>query len=127
MGLINPDVYVTNQGIEKTNTYISFFGQNVNLRKTGTDPSGVSVYQVTAIACVWWDSTARESNKSPIASILVSKEVTGNAGINESLYTILYAQLKLMFPNAYDYPAFVEPAETAPTEPAPSEPAPTDP
>lgn len=109
MGLINPDVYVTNQGIEKTNTYISFFGQNINLKKTSEDVSGVPVYETTAIACIWWDQAARESNKGPIASILVSKKVPSDSGVNESLYTVLYSQLKSMFPNAYDSTTIKEP------------------
>ena len=114
MGLINPDVYVTNQGIEKTNTYISFYGQNVNLRKTGVDASGVSLYEVSAIANIWWDEAARVSGKSSIACLLVSSQIVGDAALNESLYTILYAQLKVIFPNAYD----ATPAE--PTEAPPS-------
>jgi hypothetical protein len=111
MGLINPDVYTTNQGIDKTNTYISFYGQNVSLRKNGVDASGVSVYEVSSIANIWWDQNARETNKSPIACVLVSKQEVGDASINESLYTILYAQLKVMFPNAYDSPSAAEPPQ----------------
>lgn len=108
MGLINPDIYVTNQGIEKANTYISFFGQSVNMRKNGTDASGVSVFDVNAIACIWWDQASRESNKSPIASIMVSVQTTD---ISQNLYSLLYAQLKVMFPNAYDSPSAVEPQQ----------------
>lgn len=101
MGLINPDVYVTNQGIEKTNTYISFYNQNINMRKTGIDSEGLNTYEVSAVSNIWWDQSTRESNKNTIACVLVRTQVDDNS-INENLYTILYAQLKVMFPNAYD-------------------------
>lgn len=118
MGLINPDVYVTNQGIEKANTYISFYGQNLTMRKTGVDASGVPVYEVNGIANIWWDQAARENNKGSIACLLVSSQVASETGVSESLYTILYAKLKVIFPNAYDSPSAVEPPAPAITEPS---------
>lgn len=114
MGIINPDVYVTNQGIEKKNTYISFYNQTVNMKKTNKDPSAVNLYEVSAIANIWWDQPARESDKNTITCVFVSTKVAADA-IDQNLYTILYARLKVMFPNAYDAPAApVAPVEVAP-------------
>ena len=106
MGIINPDVYVTNQGIEKKNTYISFYNHAVNMRKNGIDPSSLNVYEVSSVANIWWDQPARESSKNTLVSVYVSTQLSSDA-IGQNLYTILYARLKVMFPNAYDAPETV--------------------
>ena len=101
MGIINPDVYVTNQGIEKKNTYISFYNHAVNMRKNGIDSSGLNVYEVSSIANIWWDQPARESDKNTLTSVFISTQLASDS-IGQNLYTILYEKLKAMFPNAYD-------------------------
>lgn len=102
MGLINPDVYTTNQGVQKANTYISFVGSQVNLRKLSTDASGVSTYEVNSIASIFWDEQARFSGKSSLSVLLVAAKLVGNVQLDQNLYGVLYARLKEIFPNAYD-------------------------
>jgi hypothetical protein len=99
MGLINPDVYVTNQGIEKAGTYIAFVGTQLSLRKNGTDVSGGVTYSVESIASIFWDKAARDSGKNSIATVFVQ---TKTLDIAQNLYSVLYEELKKQYPNAVD-------------------------
>ena len=99
MGLINPDNYTTFQGIQKTGTYICIGPQQVSIRKNGEDLSGNELYEVNAIANVYWDQSTRLSNNAPIASISVSTKITVD-GLGQNMYSLLYGQLLLKLPNA---------------------------
>ena len=102
MGLINPDSYVTNIGVDKTNTYISFGTNGVTVYKNGTDENGNTLFTVSSVANIYWDKDAREAGKAGLSSVPVSTSVSGDPGIDQGVYVLLYARLKVMFPNAYD-------------------------
>lgn len=102
MGLINPDPYSTNIGVDKTNTYISFGSNGVTVYKNGTDENGNTLFTVSSVANIYWDIDARHAGKNALSSVVVNTTVSGNPGIDQGVYVLLYAQLKIMFPNAYD-------------------------
>ena len=138
MGLINNDVYVASNGVEKVGTYISFATETLYLRQNSV-VSGDQTYSVNANYRIYWDQECREMGKSFIDLKSVSANLT-SAQLNGNLYEALYDALKLIYPNtgntrvAAPAPAPAAPSQvTAPAEPvapapaAPAEPAPAAP
>ena len=122
MGLINNDVYVASNGVEKVGTYISFATETLYLRQAG---QGGSSYSVNANYRVYWDQECRDTGKSFLDLKSVSANLTADQ-LSGNLYEALYDALKLIYPNTRTAPvAHVAPSEPAPV--APSEPAPVGP
>ena len=114
MGLINNDVYVASNGVEKVGTYISFATETLYLRQAG---QGGSSYSVNANYRVYWDQECRDTGKSFLDLKSVSANLTADQ-LSGNLYEALYDALKLIYPNTGN-------TRTAPVAPvAPSEPAP---
>ena len=117
MGLINNDVYVASNGVEKVGTYISFASETLYLRQSGSMGAGQpNVYSVNANYRIYWDQECREVGKSFIdlksVSVSVSKEqLSGN------LYALLYDALKVVYPNTTDELSRVAPPASAPVAP----------
>jgi hypothetical protein len=127
MGLINNDVYVASNGVEKVGTYISFATETLYLRQNSVI-SGVQTYSVNANYRIYWDQECREMGKSFIDLKSVSANLTAEQ-LNGNLYEALYDALKVIYPNTSNTrvaaPSQVTPAPApAPAPLAPSEPAP---
>lgn len=133
MGLINNDVYVASNGVEKVGTYISFATETLYLRQNSV-VSGDQTYSVNANYRIYWDQECREMGKSFIDLKSVSANLTA-AQLNGNLYEALYDALKLIYPNTGNTrvaapsqvtpaPSQVTPAEPSQvTAPAPAEPS----
>ena len=134
MGIINNDVYECFNGVQKTGTYISFateviyLGQNYPGMLAPTPnqtslPSPEHLYNVRANYRVFWDQAAREAGKTFIDLKSINVNLTADQ-LNTNIYTVLYDELKKIYPNNSDELRAVAPAEpVAPSEPA----APSDP
>lgn len=129
MGIINNDVYECSNGVQKTGTYISFASETVYLVQNYpgmTSPMpGQSLpsssdrnYSVRANYRIFWDQGCREAGKlfidlKPINIALTSDQLNGN------IYTVLYDELKKIYPNSVDELRAAEPIADAPAD-APS-------
>jgi len=125
MGLINNDVYVASNGVEKVGTYISFATETLYLRQASLNPTS---YSVNANYRIYWDQECREMGKSFIDLKSVSANLTAEQ-LNGNLYEALYDALKVVYPNTGNSrvaPAPVAPAPVAPAPVAPSEPTPSE-
>lgn len=98
MGIINQDPYNTTYGTSVTNTYISIGEQTIALHKLDNTNS---IYELKALFSIWNDKPSRESGKRPYQMIPISQELNASQ-ITGDLYTILYDQLKIKFPNHTD-------------------------
>ena len=116
MGLINLDNYVCANGVQKTDTYISFANETIYIRQAFNAVSNEQVYTVNANYRIFWDQASRESNLSFIDLKSVSATVPKSM-LNENMYACLYKELKLIYPNTQDEVARVAPAAVAPTVP----------
>lgn len=109
MGLIDHDVYQSNNGVEKINVYISFTNETIYLVKNiiQTSPTSPDVvdpvkpYRVYANYRVYWDKEARDAGK-PFMDLKSVEQNIDNSQLNESLYGILYLKLKEIYPNSTD-------------------------
>ena len=110
MGIINNDVYVCSNGVEKTGTYISFATETIYVVQNysgmmpmpGQTATGNSTgYSVRANYRVFWDQDCREAGKSFIDLKSVSATLTSEQ-LNANIYSILYEQLKVIYPNSDD-------------------------
>lgn len=146
MGIINNDVYVCSNGVEKTGTYISFATETIYVVQNysgmmampGQTNTGTSSgYSVRANYRVFWDQDCREAGKSFIDLKSISATLTSDQ-LNANIYSILYEQLKTIYPNSDDeltakakaaaVPAGAVPFPSAPVPSAPvPSPAPSDP
>ena len=125
MGLINNDVYVASNGVEKVGTYISFATETLYLRQNSV-VSGDQTYSVNANYRIYWDQECREMGKSFIDLKSVSANLTA-AQLNGNLYEALYDALKLIYPNTGNTRVAAPSQVTAPAPAAPAEPAPAAP
>jgi hypothetical protein len=98
MGLINNDIYFASNGCEKKGTYISFNNEQVYIYKYNKD---TTQYTVTANCRIYWDKSARNSNKQYVDSQSVLVNIT-ESQLNQNPYTILYSELKRKYPNSED-------------------------
>lgn len=114
MGLINHDSFTASNGVEKTDTYISFNNETIYLRKMlppanmypsmppggqGFDPS--KPYVINANYRIFWDKTAKDAGKS----FIELRNITANISEEQlagNLYAILYDELKTLYPNSED-------------------------
>ena len=126
MGLINLDNYVCSNGVQKTDTYISFANETLYIRQASA-VDGTMTYTVSANYRIFWDEAARNSGLSfidlkSIVSTIPQDMLTSN------MYACLYEELKKIYPNTVDTALRVKATPVVPTPPnpasAPSEPAP---
>ena len=96
MGIINNDPFIASSGAEKVGTYISFNSETLYLRK-----ATVNTYTVNANYRIFWDKAAKDANKPFMELRTVSTQVA-EADLSGSLYTLLYAELKKLYPNSTD-------------------------
>ena len=106
MGIINNDVYVCSNGVEKTGTYISFATETIyvvqNYSSMMAMPGQTNAgYSVRANYRVFWDQDCREAGKSFIDLKSISTTLTSDQ-LNSNIYGILYEQLKTIYPNSDD-------------------------
>ena len=116
MGLINNDVYVCSNGVQKVGTYISFATETIyvvqnsnTVRTVPLDPlvpsdspaSTTSSYNVRANYRIFWDQECREAGKSFIDLKSITATLTA-AQLNTNIYGVLYAELKNIYPNTSD-------------------------
>ena len=97
MGLINPDVWTTYQGVQKANTYVSFADETIHVSKEVVD--GVTTYVATARYRIFWDQAARLAGRPAIDMGNATARLTD---LNQNIYTALYAEVKKVMPNAID-------------------------
>ena len=103
MGIINPDLYESSNGIQKNNTYISFNDETLYLRVAGVSDTGVKQYRISANYRIFWDKAARNAGRSFLEIRNVSTVIDCDDLDNTNLYSRLYAKLKAdVFPNAID-------------------------
>ena len=99
MGLINLDNYVCSNGVQKTNTYISFANETLYVRQMPVDAQ--KNYTVSANYRVFWDEAARDNNLSFIDLKSVNV-IIPSAMLNSNMYECLYEELKKIYPNTED-------------------------
>jgi len=103
MGIINNDVYICSNGVQKAGTYISFASetlyvvQNYNM----TNSSSPASYNVRANYRIFWDQACREEGKTFIDLKSIHVTLTSEQ-LNSNIYSILYAELKTLYPNSVD-------------------------
>ena len=152
MGIINNDVYVCSNGVQKTGTYISFATETIYVVQNyggmampmpgQGSVSTSSGYNVRANYRIFWDQECREAGKSFIDLKSVSTTLTSSQ-LDSNIYAVLYEELKKIYPNTSDElrvapvtaapvtaapvaPVTAAPVESAPAESAPAESAPTE-
>ena len=155
MGIINNDVYVCSNGVQKTGTYISFATETIYVVQNyggmampmpgQGSVSTSSGYNVRANYRIFWDQECREAGKSFIDLKSVSTTLTSSQ-LDSNIYAVLYEELKKIYPNTSDElrvapvtaapvtaapvapvtAAPVAPVTAAPAESAPAESAPTE-
>ena len=113
MGLINLDNYVCANGVQKTNTYISFANETLYIRQAFNANATEATYTVNANYRIFWDQAAREANLSFIDLKSVSANIPKSM-LNENMYACLYEELKKVYPNTQDEVSRVAPAPVAP-------------
>jgi hypothetical protein len=106
MGLINQATYETANGIQKTATYISFNNETIYLSKRSTRQAmnasdSNNNFIVRANYRIFWDKPARDAGKSFIELKTIETEIAESA-LSSSLYGVLYARLKEVYPGAVD-------------------------
>lgn len=121
MGLINNDLFESNNGIQKSGTYIAFANETIYLRKyypmsdayaypsptqnTGqntdqnTDQKQEQLYNINANYRIYWDKTARESGKSFIDTRSINTRIK-ESQLCLNLYEVLYDLLRQQYPNS---------------------------
>jgi len=111
MGIINNDIYVCANGVQKAGTYISFATETIYVTQNygGMMPSmpgqgstlPVSGYNVRANYRVFWDQDCREAGKSFIDLKSINVTITADQ-LDTNIYSVLYAELKNVYPNTSD-------------------------
>ena len=114
MGIINNDVYVCSNGVQKAGTYISFATETIyvvqnfpGMPMSGPMPGQTVVqssdrsYNVRANYRIFWDQECREAGKSFIDLKSITATLTA-AQLNTNIYGVLYAELKNIYPNTSD-------------------------
>jgi hypothetical protein len=137
MGIINNDVYVCSNGVEKTGTYISFAMETIYVVQNYSGMTAMpdrpnAAYSVRANYRVFWDQDCREAGKSFIDLKSILTTLTSEQ-LNTNIYSILYEQLKTVYPNSDDKltakekvaAAVPAPSGSVPSESVPSESVPS--
>ena len=88
MGLIAPEISLDFYQLSLSNVYIAVANNDIIIQKS----NGNSTYKI------WKNQDARLSNAFPLWSNGVSFAYT----TDESVYTSVYDQLKLIYPGSYD-------------------------
>lgn len=96
MGLINHDLFVGWNGVQKADTYLSFNNEPIQLHK-----GAGSLYSVRANCRIFWDKDSKDGGKSFLELRAVSATLTAEE-LSTNLYSCLYAELKKTFPNSED-------------------------
>ena len=126
MGLINLDNYVCSNGVQKTDTYISFANETLYIRQASA-VDGTMTYTVSANYRIFWDETARNNGLSFIDLKSIVATIPQDM-LTSNMYACLYEELKKIYPNTTDTALRVKatPVVLTPPNPAsaPSEPAP---
>jgi hypothetical protein len=128
MGLINLDNYVCANGVQKTDTYISFANETLYLRQAMA-VDGTMTYTVSANYRIFWDETARNNGLSFIDLKSIVTTIPQDM-LTSNMYVCLYEELKKIYPNTTDTALRVKsapapaPVVEAPVTPAPETPAP---
>jgi hypothetical protein len=133
MGLINLDNYVCGNGVQKTDTYISFANETLYLRQAMA-VDGTMTYTVSANYRIFWDETARNNGLSFIDLKSIVTTIPQDM-LTSNMYVCLYEELKKIYPNTTDTALRVKSAPApapvveapAPVTPAPVTPAPETP
>lgn len=121
MGIINPDLFVFNNGIEKANTYISFANEQLHLTQdVPMYPTQVIInssnrkYRIHGNYNIYWSKEARFAGKQAIQSGYINTIFEDPIPVN--IYEYLYSILKTStFPNAVDsLPNTIEQPEPTP-------------
>lgn len=129
MGIINNDVYECSNGVQKAGTYISFASETIYLIQNysgmvspmpgqSLPSSSDRNYNVRANYRIFWDQACREAGKSFIDLKSINVTLTSDQ-LNGNIYTVLYDELKKIYPNTADELRSVEPDANAPAD-APS-------
>ena len=117
MGLINLDNYVCSNGVQKTNTYISFANETLYLRQAAV--VGTMTYTVSANYRIFWDEAARDNGLSFIDLKSIVTTIPQDM-LTSNMYGCLYDELKKIYPNSIDTALRVKaPAVPAPVVEAP--------
>jgi hypothetical protein len=124
MGIINNDVYVCSNGVQKAGTYISFATETIYVvQNYGVMPmpgqGAVQTsggYNVRANYRIFWDQECREAGKSFIDLKSVSATLTVDQ-LNSNIYAVLYEELKKIYPNTSDEFRAAPVAPEAPSAP----------
>ena len=127
MGLINLDNYVCSNGVQKTNTYISFANETLYLRQAAA-VDGMMTYTVSANYRIFWDEAARDNGLSFIDLKSIVTTIPQDM-LTSNMYGCLYNELKKIYPNSIDTALRVKapapaPAPVTPVTPAPVTPVP---
>ena len=112
MGIINNDVYVCSNGVQKVGTYISFATETIYVVQNysgmvvmpptpGISPPSTNSYSVRANYRIFWDQECRESGKSFIDLKSINTTLTSDQ-LDSNIYGVLYEQLKVLYPNSSD-------------------------
>ena len=126
MGIINNDVYVCSNGVQKAGTYISFATETIYVVQNyggmpmpmpgqGSVPTSGG-YNVRANYRIFWDQECREAGKSFIDLKSVSATLTSEQ-LNSNIYAVLYEELKKIYPNTSDELRAAPVAPVAPSAP----------
>jgi hypothetical protein len=100
MGLINLDNYVCSNGVQKTNTYISFANETLYLRQAAA-VDGTMTYTVSANYRIFWDEAARNNGLSFIDLKSIVTTIPQDM-LTSNMYACLYEELKKIYPNSID-------------------------
>jgi hypothetical protein len=122
MGLINLDNYVCSNGVQKTDTYISFANETLYIRQA-TAVDGTMTYTVSANYRIFWDETARNNGLSFIDLKSIVATIPQDM-LTSNMYACLYEELKKIYPNTTDTALRVRSAPVVTPSPAPVVPAP---
>ena len=117
MGLINLDNYVCSNGVQKTNTYISFANETLYLRQAAA-VDGTMTYTVSANYRIFWDEAARNNGLSFIDLKSIVTTIPQDM-LTSNMYACLYEELKKIYPNSIDTALRVASAPAPVPVPAP--------
>ena len=122
MGLINNDVYTASNGVQFTGGYISFASETLYLRQASNGSAGSS-YTLNANYRIFWNQECREKGLGFVDLKSVSVSCTSSE-LNNNLYSLLYEELKRVYPNTSNEVKAAPAPAPAPAPAAPSDPAP---
>ena len=95
MGIINHDLFVASNGVQKADTYVSFNNEPIQMFKVGSN------YSVRANYRIFWDKASKDANKMFLELRSVSVVLTPDQ-LETNLYRCLYDELKKAYTNYSD-------------------------